>query len=487
MGEFAPEALKYFAREATARVGGQLSGIVGDSAHTYGYHRSRNALPSSDYSVTLPLDRLGNGDAASAVDWSLPTNLMKTVTARLQKAALHPEDDRLDVIREFYGTLDGSYVFGMAHDGYGEAWSNETSDDSHLWHIHFSFFRKHSGDQAAADRVLSVVQGVSWETYKAGGGTPPPVVVPPPVVKPTPGGLVSLSVNSGVQMDEVGTTLKTYLEHLLPADLASRMYITSNYRPGDPGYHGDTGSNGALDFAAQMTDAGQRDMQAASRLVMEDKDLFLEVIHTTPFSDDNGFYVKNGNDVGPGFYGAQTEAEHVNHIHIAASQSSANALVGRHPGSSAPPMPATPPPVTVGSFPLPAGHYFGDIAGPNESHGGDPSAPASDLGYIQKIQERLQALRFAPGTSGWADGIYEQPTIDAVKRFQAANGLNADGKVGPATWAKLFPSAKAYTVKAGDTLTRIAKANGTTVQRLVELNGIADPNKIRVGQVLKLS
>ncbi|MFJ4551106.1 LysM peptidoglycan-binding domain-containing protein [Streptomyces sp. NPDC088817] len=43
-----------------------------------------------------------------------------------------------------------------------------------------------------------------------------------------------------------------------------------------------------------------------------------------------------------------------------------------------------------------------------------------------------------------------------------------------------------YTVKAGDTLTSIAKAHSTTVAELVALNGLKDPNHISVGQVLKL-
>ena len=43
-----------------------------------------------------------------------------------------------------------------------------------------------------------------------------------------------------------------------------------------------------------------------------------------------------------------------------------------------------------------------------------------------------------------------------------------------------------YRVQSGDTLSEIAAANGTTWQVLAELNGITDPRKIRVGQVLKL-
>ena len=41
-----------------------------------------------------------------------------------------------------------------------------------------------------------------------------------------------------------------------------------------------------------------------------------------------------------------------------------------------------------------------------------------------------------------------------------------------------------YTVVKGDTLTKIAKRFSTTVEKLVELNGIEDPNKIYAGQVL---
>ena len=44
-----------------------------------------------------------------------------------------------------------------------------------------------------------------------------------------------------------------------------------------------------------------------------------------------------------------------------------------------------------------------------------------------------------------------------------------------------------YTVQKGDTLSKIAAANNTTVDKLVELNKLADPNYIVVGQVLIIS
>jgi peptidoglycan-N-acetylglucosamine deacetylase len=49
------------------------------------------------------------------------------------------------------------------------------------------------------------------------------------------------------------------------------------------------------------------------------------------------------------------------------------------------------------------------------------------------------------------------------------------------------PTTLTYTVKAGDTLYAIASRYHTTVQELVRLNAIANPNLIRVGQVLKLT
>jgi len=43
-----------------------------------------------------------------------------------------------------------------------------------------------------------------------------------------------------------------------------------------------------------------------------------------------------------------------------------------------------------------------------------------------------------------------------------------------------------YKIKSGDTLSAIAARFGTTVKKLAALNGITDPAKIHVGQVLKL-
>lgn len=74
------------------------------------------------------------------------------------------------------------------------------------------------------------------------------------------------------------------------------------------------------------------------------------------------------------------------------------------------------------------------------------------------------------------------PDFDMIaKKLGGTSGGTADKPMKPTAQA-----AGTYTVKSGDTLSRIAAAHGTTVAKLVEINGIKNPNLIRVGQVLRL-
>ena len=56
-------------------------------------------------------------------------------------------------------------------------------------------------------------------------------------------------------------------------------------------------------------------------------------------------------------------------------------------------------------------------------------------------------LNEAAETSLTVDGIYGPQTSAAVKSFQAANGLAADGTIGPGTWAKLFAGTARYVIE----------------------------------------
>lgn len=137
--EFAPYAILalFSAVQEALPFPVQLGGVLGDQAHTYGYHRGRAALAADDYSVILPRDRGGRPWAASALDIT-PVDAVhvRTLTARL-RAAVERRDERLHPVREFYGTLDGQVVFGWdLHTG-----ARRLSDASHLWHLHLSIHR----------------------------------------------------------------------------------------------------------------------------------------------------------------------------------------------------------------------------------------------------------------------------------------------------------------------------------------------------------
>lgn len=76
-----------------------------------------------------------------------------------------------------------------------------------------------------------------------------------------------------------------------------------------------------------------------------------------------------------------------------------------------------------------------------------------------------------------------------VAKLQSLNGIANPNKIYAGQKLKISGSAaktQYYTVKAGDNLTKIAKRFGTSVSRLASLNGIKNPNLIRVGQKLRV-
>jgi len=114
---------------------------------------------------------------------------------------------------------------------------------------------------------------------------------------------------------------------------------------------------------------------------------------------------------------------------------------------------------------------------------------------VRDLQAKLVARGYALPRYG-VDGDFRAETEAAVKAFQRAHHLEVDGIVGPLTWAEIEKTQtatgtngtkfKMYTVKAGDTLTKIAMSHNVSTQALVLLNDIKNPNLIRVGQTLKI-
>lgn len=85
------------------------------------------------------------------------------------------------------------------------------------------------------------------------------------------------------------------------------------------------------------------------------------------------------------------------------------------------------------------------------------------------------------GSTGTVPGISENVDTNlCFKVFDAPQQIPSPEATSPAVPAS-------YTVKAGETLSGIAARFGTTYQALAALNGIANPNLIYPGQVLKLT
>ncbi len=111
-----------------------------------------------------------------------------------------------------------------------------------------------------------------------------------------------------------------------------------------------------------------------------------------------------------------------------------------------------------------------------------PAAPTEGvITYIVKSGDTLSAIAARYGT-----------TYQAIANF---NGIADPNKINTGQTLRIpsnnsHPAAEAsqtYIVKSGDTLSGIAAKYGTTYQKLAQINGIADPNKIYAGQVIRVS
>ena len=142
----------------------QMGGIY---ANKPGYHNKRDNLPASDYSCQHPDDRAGSGQWAAGLDVTLNPADMPRMTQQLIDLTF-ARDPRIQVVREFFGTVNGRDVTGL--DVRDVRWV--TSDSSHLWHVHLSVFRRWAGDHAAMDALADAIL--------AAGAPPEYIAVPEP-------------------------------------------------------------------------------------------------------------------------------------------------------------------------------------------------------------------------------------------------------------------------------------------------------------------
>lgn len=77
----------------------------------------------------------------------------------------------------------------------------------------------------------------------------------------------------------------------------------------------------------------------------------------------------------------------------------------------------------------------------------------------------------------------------SVKSIKDLNKISDANVIGTGQVIKIpssEPTTFDYKIKKGDSLSTIAKRNGTTLKKLAQLNGIRNANKIKVGQVIKI-
>lgn len=166
---YAPKSITAAGAYWTSR-GGVNLGIVGDAAHTVGYHLGRDRIYSStgqgddDYSVRHPRDKAGLSGAASALDLGRLNGKLPELYqfSRWLVAECQREAPGTDDIREVIYSPDGqkvqrySGVDGLIHEGPGNG------DSSHITHTHISYFR----DSEERDKVA--VFAAYWEGTDVG-------------------------------------------------------------------------------------------------------------------------------------------------------------------------------------------------------------------------------------------------------------------------------------------------------------------------------
>ncbi len=105
---------------------------------------------------------------------------------------------------------------------------------------------------------------------------------------------------------------------------------------------------------------------------------------------------------------------------------------------------------------------------------------------VYQLQQELQVKGYFTATP---TGYYGEVTRQAVRDFQSAAGISADGIAGPQTFGKLSTevatSTNGHTVAPGESLWALAKRYQTTVTAIKSLNGLTG-DTIYVGQKLQI-
>lgn len=146
---------------------------------------------------------------------------------------------------------------------------------------------------------------------------------PAPGPQPTPEG--KMRRYDGVQTGPVGESIIAFVERYYPK--FNELYVTSAYRNEAGSHHSglswDASPTAAVDFGAYDgvgVEEGQRRMRDFAEWLDDAiRPELAELIHTTPYDTDEGFYVSHGRRTS---FDPGTTAAHLNHVHVAFSEAS---------------------------------------------------------------------------------------------------------------------------------------------------------------------
>jgi lipoprotein-anchoring transpeptidase ErfK/SrfK len=120
------------------------------------------------------------------------------------------------------------------------------------------------------------------------------------------------------------------------------------------------------------------------------------------------------------------------------------------------------------------------------------AAPSqADSGYIVQPGDTLGTIAARFGVSATAlaraNGIANPDRIYIGQNLVIPGKSGSGGSTAAPKPPSSAPATGTYIVQQGDTLAKIAARYGTTIQNLMNLNGISNPNRIWVGQRLRVS
>ena len=111
-------------------------------------------------------------------------------------------------------------------------------------------------------------------------------------------------------------------------------------------------------------------------------------------------------------------------------------------------------------------------------------------GIAARVRVSIWALMRENGLTSWSP-IYAGQELVLPEPISSPSPAETSGEATATPEVTATPEiavdAETYTVQHGDTLTQIAARTGTTVAVIAQLNGIANPSQIYVGQVLRLA